>query len=323
MFFDGAVNAKGVGIGAILISPTGKHYPATTQLRFFYTNNTAEYEAYIMGMNMAVDLDVEELLIMWDSNLIIRQAQGEWETRDIKLIPYRQHVEDLSKRFKSVEFKYISRFHNDLADALATLASMLPYPDNAANLNNHLIREVCEQFKITHRNSTPYRPKANGVVEAANKNIKNILMKMIQSSKQWHEKLSFAFLGYRTTVRTSVGATPYLLVYGTEAVILVEVEIPSLWFIVEAEIEDYEWVKIRIARAYNKKVRPRKFKVGQLVLRRILPHHEEAKGEFAQNWKGPYIIRKVLPKRALYLGDIEGNDPETAVNENAVKMYYI
>ncbi|XP_033513635.2 uncharacterized protein [Nicotiana tomentosiformis] len=246
MFFDGAVNAKGVGIGAILISPTGKHYPATTQLRFFYTNNTAEYEAYIMGMNMAVDLDVEELLIMWDSNLIIRQAQGEWETRDIKLIPYRQHVEDLSKRFKSVEFKYISRFHNDLADALATLASMLPYPDNAANLNNHLIREVCEQFKITHRNSTPYRPKANGVVEAANKNIKNILMKMIQSSKQWHEKLSFAFLGYRTTVRTSVGATPYLLVYGTEAVILVEVEIPSLWFIVEAEIEDYEWVKIRL-----------------------------------------------------------------------------
>ncbi|XP_070040779.1 uncharacterized protein [Nicotiana tomentosiformis] len=51
---------------------------------------------------MAVDLDVEEL----------------------------QHVEDLSKRFKSVEFRYIPRFHNELADALATLASMLPYPGN-------------------------------------------------------------------------------------------------------------------------------------------------------------------------------------------------
>ncbi|XP_075075460.1 uncharacterized protein LOC142162733 [Nicotiana tabacum] len=79
---------------------------------------------------MAVDLDVEELLIMGDSNLIIRQAQGEWETRDIKLIPYRQHVEDLSKWFKSVEFKYISQFHNELADALATLAPMLPYTGN-------------------------------------------------------------------------------------------------------------------------------------------------------------------------------------------------
>ncbi|XP_070040614.1 uncharacterized protein [Nicotiana tomentosiformis] len=72
MFFDGAVNAKGVRIGAILISPTGQHYPATTRLWFFCTNNTAEYEACIMGMNIAVDLDVEELLIMGDSDLIIR-----------------------------------------------------------------------------------------------------------------------------------------------------------------------------------------------------------------------------------------------------------
>ncbi|XP_070010019.1 uncharacterized protein [Nicotiana sylvestris] len=102
MFFDGAVNAKDVGIGAILISPTGQHYPATTQLWFFCTNNTAEYEACIMGMIMAIDQDVEEL----------------------------QHVEDLSKRFKSVEFRYIPRFHNELADALAILASMLPYPGN-------------------------------------------------------------------------------------------------------------------------------------------------------------------------------------------------
>ncbi|XP_019241640.1 PREDICTED: uncharacterized protein LOC109221626, partial [Nicotiana attenuata] len=79
---------------------------------------------------MAIEKDVEELLIMGDSNLIIRQDQGGWETRDVKLIPYRQHVEDLSKRFKSVEFMYIPRFHNDLADALPTLASMLPYPGN-------------------------------------------------------------------------------------------------------------------------------------------------------------------------------------------------
>lgn len=39
-------------------------------------------------------------------------------------------MEDISKRFKLVEFRYIPRFHNELADALATLASMLPYPGN-------------------------------------------------------------------------------------------------------------------------------------------------------------------------------------------------
>ncbi|XP_075085208.1 uncharacterized protein LOC142168432 [Nicotiana tabacum] len=83
-----------------------------------------------MGLNMAINLNVHELLVMGDSDLLIRQAQGDWETRDIKLIPYRQCVEDLSKRFKSIEFRYIPRFHNELADALATLASMLPYPGN-------------------------------------------------------------------------------------------------------------------------------------------------------------------------------------------------
>ena len=158
--------------------------------------------------------------------------------------------------------------------------------DNAANLNSHLMQEVCQQFKIAHQNSTPYHPKANGAVEAANKNIKKILQKMVQGSRQWHEKLPFALLGYRTTVRTSTGATPYLLVYGTEAVIPAEVEIPSLRVIVEAEIDDDEWVKTRLehlslieekrltsvchgqlyqrrmARAYFKKVHPKNFEVG-------------------------------------------------------------
>ncbi|XP_070030000.1 uncharacterized protein [Nicotiana sylvestris] len=86
MVFDRAVNTKGVKIGAILISPTSQHYSATTRLRFFCTNNTAEYEACIMGMNMEIDQDVEELLIMGDSDLIIRQAQGEWETRTLSLL---------------------------------------------------------------------------------------------------------------------------------------------------------------------------------------------------------------------------------------------
>ncbi|XP_015072712.1 uncharacterized protein LOC107016907 [Solanum pennellii] len=130
LYFDVATNTKGTGIGAILISPTGQHYPATARLRFFCTNNTTEYEACIMGLNMAIDLGVQELIVLGDSDLLFRQAQGEWKTRDLKHLPYRQSVEDLRKRFRYIEFRYIPRFHNDLADALATLASMLPYPGN-------------------------------------------------------------------------------------------------------------------------------------------------------------------------------------------------
>ncbi|XP_049354730.1 uncharacterized protein LOC125819315 [Solanum verrucosum] len=157
---------------------------------------------------------------------------------------------------------------------------------------------------------------------------------MVQSSRQWHEKLHFALLGYRTTVRTSVGATPYSLVNGTEAVIPVEVEIPSLRIVVEAEIDDDEWIKTRLeqlslidkkrmtsvchgqlyqkrmARAYNKKVHPRRFEEGQLVLGHILPHQAEVKGKFSPNWKGPFIVKKVLSNGVLYLADIEGKMTE-------------
>ena len=79
-----------------------------------------------------------------------------------------------------------------------------------------------------------------GAVEAANKNIKKILRKMIDKHRGWHEMLPYALLGYCTTVRTSIGATPYLLVYRTEAVIPAEVEIPSLRIIQEAELSNAE-----------------------------------------------------------------------------------
>ena len=79
----------------------------------------------------------------------------------------------------------------------------------------------------------------------------------------------------------------------------------------------------RMARAYNKKVRPRNFEVGQLVLRRILPHQVEAKGKFSPNWQGPFVVKKVLPNGALYLIDTEGKMAEMAINADTVKRYYV
>ena len=80
----------------------------------------------------------------------------------------------------------------------------------------------------------------NGVVEAANNNIKKILVKMTNTYKDWHEYLPFALSAYRTFVRTSTGATPYSLVYGMEAVLLAEVEIPSLRILSQIELSEAE-----------------------------------------------------------------------------------
>ncbi|XP_075097920.1 uncharacterized protein LOC142175240 [Nicotiana tabacum] len=82
-------------------------------------------------------------------------------------------------------------------------------------LLSDLIREICGKFKIVHHNSTAYMPQMNGSVEAPNKNIKRILREIVDSHSQWHVKLPFALLGYRTMMRTSIGATLYMLVYGT------------------------------------------------------------------------------------------------------------
>ena len=82
-----------------------------------------------------------------------------------------------------------------------------------------------ELYNIEHHKSSPYRPQVNGVVEATNKNIKNILAKMVVTYKDWADKLPFALWSYRTSIRALTGATPYSLVYGSEVVLPIEVEI--------------------------------------------------------------------------------------------------
>ncbi|PKI64326.1 hypothetical protein CRG98_015291 [Punica granatum] len=94
-----------------------------------------------------------------------------------------------------------------------------------------------------HRNSTPYHPQMNGAVEAANKNIKKIIEKMTVNYKDWHEMLPYTLLAYRTSIRTSTGATPYSLVYSMEAVLPIEVEIPSMRILAEIKLKEAEWAK--------------------------------------------------------------------------------
>ena len=100
------------------------------------------------------------------------------------------------------------------------------------------MKEICEELKIQHHNSTPYRPKMNGAVEAANKDVKKIIQKMTVSYEDWHEMLPFALHGYQTSIRTSTGATPFSLVYGMEFVLPFEVEVPSLRIMVESGLKE-------------------------------------------------------------------------------------
>jgi len=219
--------------------------------------------------------------------------------------------------------------------------------DNATILNNQMMSELCEEFKIKHHNSSPYRPKMNGRVEAANKNIKKIIQKMVVTYKDWHEMLPFALHGYRTSARTSSGATPFLLVYGMEAVLPFEVKIPSLRVLMETKLEEAEWVQARydqlnfidekrltaicygqlyqnrMKKTFDNKVRPREFHEGDLVVKKIISIQKDHRGKWMPNYEGPYVVKKVFSRGALILTRMDGEELPLPVNFDAVKKFYV
>ncbi|XP_017974555.1 PREDICTED: uncharacterized protein LOC108661607 [Theobroma cacao] len=100
MYFDGASNALGHGIGAVLISPSGKYYPAAARFNFNCKNNITEYEALGNG---------------------ITSSNQDESRRD----------RELSKQFKEISFNHLPREENQITDALATLAAMFKIKEAA------------------------------------------------------------------------------------------------------------------------------------------------------------------------------------------------
>ena len=71
LYFDGAVNKKGRGIGAVLTTPQGQMIPFARKLTFTCTNNEAEYEACILGLKVALEHKAQKLHVHGDAMLVI------------------------------------------------------------------------------------------------------------------------------------------------------------------------------------------------------------------------------------------------------------
>lgn len=80
------------------------------------TNNVAEYRAAIKGLDLVGK--EEELLIRTDSQLLAKQLNGEWAVRAETILPLYQRVRQLQQQFRRVQFEWISRKENTLADAI-------------------------------------------------------------------------------------------------------------------------------------------------------------------------------------------------------------
>ena len=96
------------------------------------------------------------------------------------------------------------------------------------------MEELSAKLGFRHENSMPYYPQANGQVEAINKVLKTMLRWMVGDHKSnWQHVLFSTLWDYRTSVKTTTGFTPFQLVYGLEAVLLIQCQIPSLQLAIE------------------------------------------------------------------------------------------
>ena len=155
-------------------------------------------------------------------------------------------------------------------------------------------------------------------------------------------------MGYRTIVRTPTKATPFSLVYGCEAVLPLEIQIPSLRVALTTEMtteekhqqrlqelealddkrlqaqQQIELYQARITRAFNKKVKERTFKKGDLVLavRRPMVMTHKTKGKFQPKWEGPFVVESVYSNGSYRLITSNGDTLMMPINGKFLKKYY-
>ena len=217
--------------------------------------------------------------------------------------------------------------------------------DNGTQFDGKIFRKFCANLRIEYRNSSPGYPQSNGQAEVSNKTIINGVKKRLEHAKgKWVEELPHVLWAYRTTARRPTGETPYSLTYGMEAIIPLEVGLPTLRSELfesssneeaiaqaldmaegrrEAALIRLEAYQQQLIRSFNQKVFPRQFIPGELVLRKVMDHKRvPGEGKLGPNWEGPYKITAVVGNGAYYLEDLNGKAIPRPWNIANLKKYY-
>ena len=218
--------------------------------------------------------------------------------------------------------------------------------EHGSHFRNVMMIELTDQLGLHHDSSTLYYLQANILVEAINKVLVTMIRRIIGIHKtNWHSMLFSALWAYRTSVKTSTGFTPFQLIYGLEAVLPIECEIPSLKLAVEllpatskeekrflylaqldenqrnAAIANEGHVK-RIKAQYDRSVTPRNFSEGDLVLVYDQANDKLGAGIFVPMWHDPFIVNRKLAKGAYELIDFDGVPLDKPRNGLYLKRYY-
>lgn len=167
-----------------------------------------------------------------------------------------------------------------------------------------------------------------------------------RQGKNWDLELSPALWAYRTAIKTGTGFTPFHLVYGKEALLPIEVEIPAvrmmekflegpkdafkerLLCLQEAQLcrdkalEHYEEMQEKMLKRVNKKVRSKGIVEKDLVLRYNTRLDNSLQKKFQVKWEGPFMVMQVFPNGTYQLADLDGTLHASRVNGYRLKKYY-
>jgi ribonuclease HI len=120
VYFDGGSrgNPGPAGIGWVVVSGDGIVTEGGTTIGRA-TNNQAEYEALIRALEAARDYGIDEVDLRGDSELVVKQVRGEWDTNDPDLREHRITVRELLTGFDAWSIEHVPREINERADNLA------------------------------------------------------------------------------------------------------------------------------------------------------------------------------------------------------------
>ncbi|XP_074356445.1 uncharacterized protein LOC141696160 [Apium graveolens] len=148
LYTDGASNVNGTGLGLVLKSPQGDLIAESICCDFKATNNEAEYEALIMGLTIAKDMNIKNIDVNYDSLLIVNHIKGPYEAKDPKMVANLDITKRLTNHFNNFSIQQVPRESNVQADALAVLG----YVSKGLDLNNipvvHIIKPVMKRLVL-------------------------------------------------------------------------------------------------------------------------------------------------------------------------------
>jgi len=123
MHVDGSSNPQGAGAGIVLEGPGDILIEQSLRFNFKTSNNQAEYEAIIAGLNLARDVGAKKLFCKTDSKLTVGHLNDDYQVKDTLLSQYYHTVTALIEHFEAFKIEHVPRSNNTRADLLSKLAS--------------------------------------------------------------------------------------------------------------------------------------------------------------------------------------------------------